>query len=116
MYQRSIDCYIFLCHDDYPEKLINIIINKYPNLKFKIFVRDFTIYSTIRPIRKTIYATYVNIPKPNSNYIEYIHRETKEGKIFEKKVLFAFLTMLTEISGIKYDIEKIFNNRSVSVN
>ena len=105
----------FLCHNDYPDKLVNIIINKYPNLKFKIFIRDFTIYSTIKSKKKTPYAMYINIPRPSTDYIEYIHRETEKGKIFEKEVLFYFLSILTEITGIKYDIEKIFNNRSLSV-
>ena len=105
----------FLCYNNYPEKLVNIIINKYPKLKFKIFIRDLNIYSTVRPIQKMPYATYINIPKPNEDYIEYIHRESVGGQNFEKKVLFHFLSFISEITGIQYDIEKIFNNRSLSV-
>ena len=105
----------FLCHNDYPEKIVNIIINKYPKLKFKIFNLDNEIYYSIRPIIKTHYATYINIPKPSIYYIEYIHRETNKGQQFEKNVLFHFLIFINEITGIKYDIKNIFYNRSLSV-
>ena len=105
----------FLCHNNYPEELVNIIINKYPKLKFKIFNLDNEIYYSIRPIQKTHYATYINIPKPSKDYIEYIHRETNKGQLFEKKVLFHFLIFINEITGIKYDKKKIFYNRSLSV-
>ena len=114
--QNQFTIIFFLCHNDYPEELVNIIINKYPKLKFKIFILDYEIYSTVRPIQKTYYATYINIPKPSKDYIEHSDRETSKGQQFEKKILFNFLIFLTEITGIQYDIEKIFNNRSLLKN
>ena len=104
----------FLCHNNYPEELVNIIKKKYPKLKFKIFIRDCNIYDTVRPICKTPYYVYINIPNPSKKYIEYIDNETDIGKKYEKKVLFHFLNFISEITGVQYNIEKIFNNRSLS--
>tara|TARA_B100000963_G_scaffold359531_1_gene387119 strand:- start:3570 stop:4280 length:711 start_codon:yes stop_codon:yes gene_type:complete len=113
--QKQSTIIFFLWYNNYPKELVKIIINKYPKLKFKIFILDDNIYSRVRPIQKTYYATYINIPKPSKNYIEWADRETSEGKQFEKKVLFNFLNFITEISGVQYDTEKIFNNRCLSV-
>tara|TARA_Y100000389_G_scaffold126976_1_gene124328 strand:- start:3691 stop:4395 length:705 start_codon:yes stop_codon:yes gene_type:complete len=96
----------FLQHNDYPEKLINIIRNKYTGLKFKIFVLDLNTYSTIKTTKNTDYAMYINIPQPEGRLV------SAAGLVFEKKVLSYFLNLLSEITGIKYDISKIFNNRA----
>ena len=105
----------FLCYNDYPEELIYIIKNKYPELKFKVFILDWEIYSKVKPISKTFFSTYINIPKPSKDYSEWRDRETVKGKEFEKKVLYNFLIFLSEITGVKYDLEKIYNNRALSV-
>jgi hypothetical protein len=104
----------FLVYKYHPTELINIINQKYPTLKYRIFNLDNTIYNEIRPDLVTEYCHYVNIPKPNSEYILWEDHETPIGKIFEKKVLTAFMAFLTNITNISYDIHTIFSNRSRS--
>ena len=96
-------------------ELINILNLKYPNLKYIIFNLDVTIYNEIRPIKETDYCLYINIPKPNTEYLLWRENETPNGKIYEKQVLTAFLSFLTKITNISYDFDTLFSNRSLSL-
>ena len=53
----------FLTHNEYPNQLINIIKKKYYKLIFKIFLLDWNIYSSVKPVIETTFAKYINIPK-----------------------------------------------------
>jgi len=105
----------FLTHTDIPEELVDIFMVNYPNLKYKIFVLDWSIYPNIKSSIKSKWYTYINIPKPTVNYIEFSDRETNIGQIFEKKVLIEFINFIKEITNIEYDIDNIFLSRSYNV-
>jgi len=103
----------FLTHNNIPEKLVNIFMIKYPKLRYKIFVLDWSIYPNVKNSINTKLYKYVNIPKPNINYKQNYDHETTIGKIFEKKVLKEFTNFLKEITNIEYDIDNIFKNRRI---
>lgn len=102
----------FLTHNNYPSEIINIIQTKYPNLKFKIFTLDWSIYETEKCIIDDPLCTYINIPFPSETYSEWRDRETPIGYIYEKKVLTEFLKFLTKITGNSYDMEVHFEKRT----
>ena len=105
----------FLTYNNIPEELVNIFKIKYPKLRYKIFVLDWSIYPNVKNSINTKLYKYVNIPKPNINYKQNYDHETTIGKIFEKKVLKEFTNFLKEITNIEYDIDNIFKNRRCSL-
>lgn len=106
----------FLVHEGYPQRLVDILVKKYPSLNFNIFNLDTTIYTKIKPIQEKQHVTYVNIPKPNNEYkMDEKSAESGKGQIFERKILNAFLSFLTKISGVTYNAGEIFNHRDLRV-
>jgi hypothetical protein len=110
---RSTDMIVFfLTHDNFPDELISIIKENYPTLKFKIFCLN---WHSNKPTKNDDFCKFISIEKPTKNYIEWQHRETSHGKMFEKKVLSEFLMFLSDLSGKTYDLESIFSLRSKEV-
>jgi hypothetical protein len=106
-------------NDFRPGKLVEILNNKYPQLKYKIFIfnnmnKDFFKYTN-----DNIY--YLNIPyrSPNLNKIHYNHfgtinnlfikemYNTKYGKIFAEKILFYLLEYMEDNKN--YILNKNYN-------
>ncbi len=105
----------FLVHNKYPEELVNVFLQKYPTLKFKIFALDYNIYPVNKDTIHKKWCKYINIPKPSEKYVEYMHRETPEGQVFENRVVTEFLNFISEITSIKYSSDAVFLNRSMTV-
>jgi hypothetical protein len=103
----------FLTYARYPRKLISLLKDKFPKLKFKIFC------ISIWPSKKQeksindefCYFTRMEVPsaKKAENIIHF--GKTTEGQVFEKKVLEELLNFLTELSGVPYDLDEIFSAR-----
>lgn len=100
----------FITYWRYPRNLINIIRKKYPNVKFKIFCLN---YFQNKKIKNSDFCKFISLKTPWKDYRLYLDHETECGQKYEKKVLKEFLCFLSEISGVEYDIEKIFSNRSI---
>ena len=106
----------FLKYKKYPNELINIIKNKFPKLKFKIFCISTQKYQTEKKQESIddYFCRLLEMKMPSmcgGNMVEL--RKTTDGQMFEKNVLAELLMFLTNLGGVEYNLNEIFSARIV---
>ena len=106
----------FLVYKNYPNELINIIKNKFPKLKFKIFCISTQDYQTEKKQESidNSFCRFLEMKMPyvcGGNMVEL--RKTTDGQMFEKNVLAELLMFLTNLGGVEYNLNEIFSARTV---
>jgi hypothetical protein len=87
----------FLQHDNFPNKLIKILRQKFPKLKFNIFCISTKFSNTIKNLKKNKFCKFVHIPQPYLYYRHIPHGETPDGQKFDKKVIKEFLSYIKDL-------------------
>lgn len=105
----------FLVYQNYPNELINIIKNKFPKLKFKIFCISTQKYQTEKKQESidNYFCRFLEMKMPSvcgGNMVEL--RKTIDGQMFEKTVLAELLMFLTNLGGVEYNLNEIFSART----
>lgn len=92
--------FFVLQHRNFPRKLISILKEKYPKLKFKIIC-----------INKFADKTK-QLRNEDSEYCRYIETNQASGPDYDKQVLDVFLTTIGQFSNLNYDADLIFSKRA----
>lgn len=105
----------FLVCKNYPNELINIIKNKFPKLKFKIFCISTQVYQTEKKQESidNSFCRFLEMKMPSIRGSMVDLRKTTDGQMFEKNVLAELLMFLTNLGGVEYNLNEIFSARIV---
>jgi len=87
----------FLRYNNFPNKLIKILRQKFPKLKFNIFCISTLCSDTIKNIKKNKFCKFVHIPTPYLYYKYIVHGKTPDGQKFDKKINKEFLSYIKDL-------------------